>query len=93
MKDFQSKIFREEWEERQKQILLLANDRVSREEKKRKDIEELYTKWKETSEAKHASLDEKINKLKSSFRDSEFALKYDLNVLQEKIGSGPKVRL
>ena len=92
MKDFQSKILREEWEERQKQILLQANDRIFHEEKKRKDMEERYTKWKEANEAKHASLDEKINNLKSSFRDTEFALKYDLNALQEKMGSGPKVR-
>lgn len=91
VQDFQNKILREEWEGRVKGILMQANDREVKEEEQRLAYEKKYETWKDQNEKRHSNLDMQLEKLKNSFRDTEFALKYDLKAVQEKMGSGPKV--
>lgn len=73
--------------------MLQSNEREAIAEKNRIALEQKKQQWREKNDAKHRSLDAQMDQLKNSYRDTEFALKYDLKALEDKMGAGPKVSL
>eukprot|EP00560_Eucampia_antarctica_P006154 CAMPEP_0197824468 /NCGR_PEP_ID=MMETSP1437-20131217/1698_1 /TAXON_ID=49252 ORGANISM="Eucampia antarctica, Strain CCMP1452" /NCGR_SAMPLE_ID=MMETSP1437 /ASSEMBLY_ACC=CAM_ASM_001096 /LENGTH=170 /DNA_ID=CAMNT_0043424093 /DNA_START=68 /DNA_END=580 /DNA_ORIENTATION=+ len=90
VQDFQNKVLKEEWEKRQKSILVASNQRIAMDEKRREDLENKLEAWRKGDDNIQKNLDEQIDGLKARFADAEVEIIFDVSKMEKKIGSAPE---
>mmetsp|Transcript_22005 Transcript_22005/g.47956 ORF Transcript_22005/g.47956 Transcript_22005/m.47956 type:complete len:167 (-) Transcript_22005:125-625(-) len=92
MADFQSAHLKEEWENRQRAILAARSERIAEDERRRAGLEAELKLFRVRNAETQAKLDAKIDDASARFADLQIELKYDVDRLEKKLGSGPKVK-
>ena len=91
MEDFQSTHLKEEWENRQRAILAARSERIAKDEERRAGLEAELNLFRARNADTQSKLDARIDAASARFADLEVEMKYDIDRLEKKIGSGPKI--